>query len=75
MHVHTLNKVWDHKQGDLYTHTVTHWGTQVPMKLYIGVGPDMASQVDINTCTDVYTHSKQGVRTEMRELGHAHRDT
>ena len=58
-----------------HTHTVTHRGTQVSMKLCIGVEPDMASQVDINTCTDAYTHSKQGVGTEMRQLGHAHSDT
>ena len=32
----------------------------------------MASQVDINTCTDAYTHSTQGVGTEMRQLGQAH---
>ena len=75
MHVHTLNKVWDHKQGDLDTHTVTHWGTQVSMKLCIGVEQDMATQVDINTCTNAYTHSKQGVGTQMRQLGHACRDT
>ena len=67
MHVHILNRLWHHRQGDLDTHTVTHRGTQVSMKLCIGVGPDMASQVDINTCTDAYTHSKQGVGTDMRQ--------
>ena len=75
MHVHTLNKVWDHNQGDWDTHTVTHRGTQVSMKLCIGVGQDMASQVDINTCIAAYTHSKKGVGTEMRQLGQTHRDT
>ena len=73
MHVHTLNKLWDHKQGDLDTHTVTHRGTQGSMKVCTGVEPDMASQVDINTCTDAYTHSKQDVGTEMRQLGHTQR--
>ena len=75
MHIHILNKVWDHNEDDWDTHAVTHRGTQVSMKLCIGVGQDMASQVDINTCTDAYTHSKQGVGTEMRQLGHEHRDT
>ena len=46
------------------THTVTHRGTQVSMKLSIGFGPDMASQVDINSCTDACTHSTQGVGTQ-----------
>ena len=32
----------------------------------------MGSQVDINTCTDACTHSKQGVGTEMRYLGYKH---
>ena len=32
----------------------------------------MVSQVDINSCTDACTHSKQGVGTEMRYLGHKH---
>ena len=49
MHVHILNKVWGDKQGVLDTHTVTHSSTQVSMKLCIGVGLDVASQVDINT--------------------------
>ena len=35
----------------------------------------MGSQVDTYTCTDACTHSKQGVRTEMRSLGHKHSAT
>ena len=34
----------------------------------------MGRHVDINTCTDAYTHSKQSVGTEMRLLGHKHTD-
>ena len=32
----------------------------------------MDSQVDINSCTDAWKYSKQGVRAEMRLLGHKH---
>ena len=32
----------------------------------------MGSWVDINTCTDAWTHSKQGMGTEMRWLGNIH---
>ena len=28
----------------------------------------MGSQMDTNTCTDTYTHSKQGVGTEMGDV-------
>ena len=64
MHVHILNKIGDHKQGDWDTHTVTHRGTQDSIKLCIGDGRDMGSQVDINSCTADCTHSKQGVGTQ-----------
>ena len=43
MHVHILNKVWEHKQGDWDTNTVTNRGTQVSMKLCIG-GPGWHGQ-------------------------------
>ena len=32
----------------------------------------MGSKVDINTCADAWTQSKQGVGTEMRYLGYKH---
>ena len=32
----------------------------------------MGSQMHINTCTDSYTHSKQGVKTEMGDT-HTHK--
>ena len=32
----------------------------------------MGSQVDINSCTDAWKYSKQGVGTEMRRLEHTH---
>ena len=64
IHVHILHKVLDHKQGDWNTQTVTHRSTQVSMIRCIGDAPDMGSQVDINSCTDACTHSKQGVRTQ-----------
>ena len=35
----------------------------------------MESQVDINTCTDTCTHSKQGVGTEVEWLQHTHSAT
>ena len=52
--------------GDWDTCTVTNRGTQVSIKLCIGAEPNMGSQMDINSCTNACTHSKQGVRTEMR---------
>ena len=66
MHVHILNNVWGHKQGDWDTDTVTHRSTQVSMKLCIGNGADISSWVDIYSCTDACTHTKQAVGTEMR---------
>ena len=73
MHVDILTKLWDHKQGDWDTHT--HRGTQISMKLSIGNGADMGSQVDINSCSDACTHSKQGVGPQAGRLGHTHSDT
>ena len=61
MHVHILNEVWEHKQGDWDTNTLPYRDTQLSIKLCIGGGPDMGSQVDINSCTDACTHSKIGV--------------
>ena len=72
MHVHIVNKVWDHNQGEWDIDKLTHRGTQLYSYLSIGGGPDMGCKVDINSCTDVCTHSKQGVATEMRWLGHKH---
>ena len=60
MHVHILNKVWQQKWDDWDTNTLPYRGTQVSIKLCIGSGPDISSQVDINSCTDACTHSKQG---------------
>ena len=64
MHLHILNKIGDHKLGDWDTQTVIHRGKQVSMKLCIGEGIVMGSKVDINSCTDACTHSKQGVQTQ-----------
>ena len=47
----------------------------VSIKLCKGGGPDMGSQVDINSCTDACTHSKQGVGTQAGSLGHKHSNT
>ena len=68
MHVHILNKVWDHKPGDWGTHR----GSQLSMLLSIGGWANMQCKVAINTCTDACTHSNQGMGTEMRWLGHQH---
>ena len=72
MHVHILNKVWQQKKDDWYTNTLPYRGTQVSIKLCIGGGPDISSQVDINSCTDACTHSKQGLGPEIRWLRHKH---
>ena len=61
MHVHILNKVGEQKWGNWDTNTLTYRGTQISIKLCIGSGADMGSQVDINSCTDACTHSNQGV--------------
>ena len=47
------------------THTMPQRGTHVSMQLYIGGGGNMGSQMDINTCTEAFTHSKQAVGTEL----------
>ena len=72
MQVHILNKVWEEKLDDWDINTLPYRGTQVSIKLCKGCGADMDSQVDINSCTDACTCSKQGVGTEMRWLGHKH---
>ena len=61
MHVHILTKVYDQKGGDCDKHTMPHMGTHVSIKLCIGGGVHIHSQVDINSHTDACTHSKQGV--------------
>ena len=35
----------------------------------------MGSQVDINSCTDASTYSKQAVGTQAGSLGHKHSNT
>ena len=42
-----------------------HMGTHVSMKVSTGGLANMGSQVDIITCSDACTHSKQGVGTEV----------
>ena len=70
MHVHILKKVWDHKHEVTGTQTHCHTGTpQVSIKLWIGGGPDMGSQVDINSCPDACTHSKKRCGTTSRVTG------
>ena len=64
MHVHIPNKVWEQKSGDWDTNTLPYRATQISMKLCVGDGADMGSQMDINSCTDACTHSKQGVGPE-----------
>ena len=66
MHVYILNKVWEQKWGDWDTNTLPYRGTQLDIKVCIVAGPDEDSQVDINSCTDACTHSKQGVGTEIK---------
>ena len=72
MLVHILNKVWDQRWTDWNIHTVPHTETHISMSLCKGNGAECGTQVDISTCTDACTHSKQGVGTEMRCLGHIH---
>ena len=61
------------KTGEWNTVTVTHMSTQeVSMKLSIGGWANMGSWVDISTCTDAYTHSKEGVGPEVDWLEHTH---
>ena len=50
--------IWD-------TNTLTYRGTQLSIKLCIGDGADMDSQMNINSCTDACAHSNQGVGPEM----------
>ena len=75
IHIHILNNVWEQKWGDWNTNTLPYRGTKVSIKLCIGDGAYMGSQVDINSCTDAWKYSKQGVGTEMRWLGHKHTAT
>ena len=41
-----------------------HRGVHVCVHLYKRVGGDMGSQIDVCACTDVLTHSNQGLATE-----------
>ena len=66
MYVHILTKEWDQMRGDWNMHMVPQSGT----KLCKG-GADMASQVDMHTCTATCTHSNQDMDPEKGELGHA----
>ena len=63
MHIHILAKVWEQKWDDCNTHSATKRNPCFHVTMHRG-GADMESQVDINTCTDTCTHSKQGVGTE-----------
>ena len=69
MHVHILNKVWEEKLDDWNINTLPYRETQVSIKLCKGSGADMDSQVDINSCTNACTCSKQGVGTQMMITG------
>ena len=78
MNVHILNKVWEQKWGDWGTNKQPYRYTKVSIKLCIGTGADMGSQVHINACTDDCTHSKQGVGTKLGDWDTntlAYRDT
>ena len=61
MNVNSPNQVWEQKWGDWDTKTLPYRGTQVSIKLCIGGGADMGSQVDINLCTDACIHPTQGM--------------
>ena len=52
------------------TNPLPYMGTQISIKLCMQGGADMGSQVDINSCTDACTHSKQGVVPHAGSLGH-----
>ena len=68
MHIHILTKVWYQKWADWYAHCATQ-GELMFLCNYPKVGQaKMGSQMYINTCTDAYTHSKQGVGTEMGDI-------
>ena len=51
----------EQKKGNWDTNTLTYRGTQVSIKLCIVGGVARSSHVDINSCTDACTHSKQGM--------------
>ena len=67
--------MWEQKWGGRDTNTLPHRDTHVSIKLCIGGGADMGSQVDINSCTDACTHSNQGVWPEVGWLGQTHNAT
>ena len=57
-----------------HKHTTIH-GCQSSIKLCIRGVPHISSQVDINSCTDQCTHSKQGVGPQPGWMGHRQSDT
>ena len=67
MHVCILTKVWYQKWGDWYTHCATEGQPCFYVTMQKGQAKTR-SQMDINTCTDAYTHFEQGVRTEMGDI-------
>ena len=63
-----------------WPHTLFRMCTCISTWIYVhlaalGGGPHISSQVDINSCTDACTHSKEGVATKIRWLGHTCSDT
>ena len=46
--------------------------TDFHQTMHADLEPDMGSQVHLNACTNACTHSKQGVETQIRWLGHKH---
>ena len=57
------------KLGDWDTYTVSYRVTHVSMYLCKGSGAHFWSQVDMHTCNDAYTYSKQGVGPEVWDWG------
>ena len=60
-HVHILTKVWAQMRGDWDMHMGPLMGAHVCMQLCKGSGRDVRSWVDMHTCSDACTHSKQDV--------------
>ena len=74
MHVCIQNKVWEQIWDDWNTHCATQGHLWFHVTLHRGQA-DMGTPMDTNICTDACTHSKQGVGTEIRWLGHKHSAT
>ena len=64
MHVHILPKVLDKMRGDWDMHTGQQRSAHVSVQLWKGGGADVAHQVDMHSCSDACTHSKQGLRPD-----------